>query len=180
MTIPKLKPSLSLGVGKVKVSKTTVPMKVGQSFKKIKATMKKGDKLKSATSGNKKIVTVKLNSAKTKLILKAGKKTGKTKITVKTKAGAKSTFTVKVQKTKVTATKIQGFKKTLTLKKGKTYQMPKAVKPVTVTDKITFKSSKPKIVSVTKGGKLKALKKGKAVITVTIGKKKFKCTVTVK
>ena len=180
VTIPKLKPSLSLGVGKVKVSKTTVPMKVGQSFKKIKATMKKGDKLKSATSGNKKIVTVKLNSAKTKLILKAGKKTGKTKITVKTKAGAKSTFTVKVQKTKVTATKIQGFKKTLTLKKGKTYQMPKAVKPVTVTDKITFKSSKPKIVSVTKGGKLKALKKGKAVITVTIGKKKFKCTVTVK
>ncbi len=176
--IPKLRPALTLAAGNVKVSNTTVPMKKGQTFKKIKATMQAGDSLKSAKSSKKKVVSVKIS--KNKLILKAGKKTGKAKITVTTKAGAKSTFTVKVQKGKVTAKKIQGIKKTVTLKKGLTYQIPKSVIPVTVTDKMTFKSSKPKVAAVSKKGKVTAKKKGKAVITVTVGKKKFKCTIIVK
>jgi uncharacterized protein YjdB len=45
---------------------------------------------------------------------------------------------------------------------------------------VTFKSSKPKIVRVDKAGKLTALKKGKAKITVKIGKLKYVQTITVK
>lgn len=46
--------------------------------------------------------------------------------------------------------------------------------------RIKWKSSKKKVVTVTKTGKLKARKAGKAVITAKIGKKKLKCKVTVK
>lgn len=46
--------------------------------------------------------------------------------------------------------------------------------------RIKWKSSKKKVVTVTKTGKLKARKAGKAVITAKIGKKKLKCKVVVK
>ena len=46
--------------------------------------------------------------------------------------------------------------------------------------RIKWKSSKKKVVTVTKTGKLKARKAGKAVITAKIGKRKLKCKVVVK
>lgn len=46
--------------------------------------------------------------------------------------------------------------------------------------RIKWKSSKKKVVTVTKTGKIKARKAGKAVITAKIGKKKLKCKVVVK
>lgn len=46
--------------------------------------------------------------------------------------------------------------------------------------RIKWKSSKKKIVTVTKTGKLKARKAGKATITAKVGKKKLKCKVVVK
>lgn len=46
--------------------------------------------------------------------------------------------------------------------------------------RIKWKSSKKKVVTVTKTGKLKARKAGKAVIIAKVGKKKLKCKVTVK
>lgn len=46
--------------------------------------------------------------------------------------------------------------------------------------RIKWKSSKKKVVTVTKTGKLKARKAGKATITAKVGKKKLKCKVTVK
>jgi uncharacterized protein YjdB len=45
---------------------------------------------------------------------------------------------------------------------------------------VTFSSSKPSILKVDKAGKLTALKKGKAKITVKIGKLKYVRTITVK
>jgi uncharacterized protein YjdB len=45
---------------------------------------------------------------------------------------------------------------------------------------VKFKSSKKSVVTVDKAGKITALKKGKAKITVTIGKKKYTQTITVK
>jgi len=74
---------------------------------------------------------------------------------------------------KVTA---KGLKKNkVTLKTGKTLKL-KAVsnKPV------IFKTNKKKVVAVSKTGKLKAKKKGKATITVTAGDKTIKIKVTVK
>ncbi|MDK2808919.1 MAG: hypothetical protein PWP24_1656 [Clostridiales bacterium] len=46
--------------------------------------------------------------------------------------------------------------------------------------KATYKSSKSKVASVTKAGKVTGKAKGNAVITVTVDKKKYKCKVTVK
>ncbi len=46
--------------------------------------------------------------------------------------------------------------------------------------RIKWKSSKKKVVTVTKTGKIKARKAGKATITAKVGKKKLKCKVTVK
>ena len=42
-----------------------------------------------------------------------------------------------------------------------------------------WKSSDKKVASVSKKGKVRAIKKGTAVITATVGKKKYKCNVTV-
>ena len=57
------------------------------------------------------------------------------------------------------------LKKKLTLKKGKTYKLKAKKTPAKA--KLTWKSSKPKIVSVNSKGKIKAKKVGKATITVT-------------
>ena len=46
--------------------------------------------------------------------------------------------------------------------------------------RIKWKSSKKKVVTVTKTGKIKARKAGKAVIIAKIGKKKLRCKVAVK
>jgi uncharacterized protein YjdB len=72
---------------------------------------------------------------------------------------------------------------TLTLVKGKTAALPAAVQPAKAANKkVTFKSSNTKVATVNKTtGKIKALKPGKATITVTStdGKKTAKCVVTV-
>ena len=47
-------------------------------------------------------------------------------------------------------------------------------------EKISYKSSNKKIVSVTSRGVIKGSRKGKAKITVKAGKKKYVITVTVK
>lgn len=73
-------------------------------------------------------------------------------------------------------------KKKLTLKKGKTYKLKAKKTPAKA--KLSWKSSKPKTVSVNSKGKIKAKKVGKATITVTAKykgkKKKAICRVTVK
>ena len=177
--VAKLAAKISLAVGKIKVDKTTIPLKKSQKFAKIQAEMTAGDRLKEAKSSKPKLVQASVNASTGKIALRAYKKTGKAKITVTTAAGASTTFTVKVQSKKVTAKKIVGFKKTVKLKKGGKYQISRDVSPVTTPDKMKFKSSDKKIASVSKKGLITAKKKGKATITVTIGKRKFKCKVNV-
>ena len=114
------------------------------------------------TTSNKKIATVNSKGIVT------AKKAGKVVITAKSdKLIVKFTVTVKnptLNKTK------------LTLKKGKSFTL----KVKGGTGKITFKSSNKKIVSVSSKGKLKAVKKGKATITVSVSGIKLKCKITVK
>lgn len=74
----------------------------------------------------------------------------------------------KLSKTKITMTVGQSKKLKV---KGVSKKQAKRIK---------WKSSKKKVVTVTKTGKLKARKAGKATITVKVGKKKLKCKVTVK
>ena len=66
------------------------------------------------------------------------------------------------------------------MKKGKSYTLKAKTVPSKSDEKITYKSSNKKVITVNAKGRLKALKKGTAVITVKSGKKKVTCKVTVK
>jgi alpha-amylase len=106
------------------------------------------------------------------------KKAGTAKITVKTKSGKQTVCKVTVP---ANVKKIKLNKKKLTLKVKKSYRLKATLKPSGIKDTLTWKSSNKKVASVDKNGKIKAKKKGKAVITVTTSNgKKATCKVTVK
>ncbi len=100
------------------------------------------------------------------------KKQGKADITASLPGGAKAICKVTV---KGVPNKISLAKTPKSLKKGKTFQLKVKIPSGTVCSKFTYKSSKPKIASVTKtGGKITAKKKGTTDITVTAGNSKAK------
>ena len=90
-----------------------------------------------------------------------------------------NTNTQTSQKTKTTK-KIKLNRTKLTLKNGKTFRLKVTLTPINSRDKIIYKTSNKKIVTVSKTGKIKAKRKGKVNITVISGKKKIVCKVTVK
>lgn len=116
------------------------------------------DTVKSYKSSNTKIATV---SSKGKI---TARKKGSCTITVIMKSGKKATCKVKV--VPLATSKIKFAKKSVTLKKGKTLTLKYTRTPKKAGDKLTWKSSKPKIVKVTSKGKVKGLKKGTSTITV--------------
>lgn len=167
----------------MKVSANTVPLKVKQSICNFKVTgMAKGDSVKSWKSSNTKIVKVS-GKANGRCKISAQKRTGTAKITITLKSGLKKTIKIKVQKSAVKTTKITGFKggkKSITLKKGKKFTLVPICKPISSREKVTFTSSNKKVAKVDSKGRIKALKPGKATITVKVGNKKAKFKVTVK
>lgn len=169
--IAKLKATMQLPVK----AKSTLPLKVKKSVT-IKVTgLAKGDKVASWTSSNKKIATVSKSGKIT------GKKSGTVKITVKLKSGLTQWFKVKVQKSNVKTKSVKlNVAKKITLKKGKSQKLAPVITPMTSNDKVTYKTSNKKVVTVSSKGVIKAKKKGKATITVKSGKKSAKVTVTVK
>ena len=128
------------------------------------------DKLTYASS-DKKIVTV---SAKGKL---TAKKVGKAKITVQS---GKKKFTITVTVAAPTPTGMKNVPTSKKLAKGKSFVLKPTLLPAGATGKITYKTSDKKIVTVDAKGKVTAKGKGSAVITVTVGKVKKTCKVTVK
>lgn len=167
----KLKPVL-------KVNTPKLQLKRRQKTQKFTLTdIAKGDSVKSWISSNKKIVTVSGKPNGT-CIIKAGKKTGSAKITITMRSNLKKTIGVKVQKKAVACTFIKNVPKKLTLKRKRSYQLKPVINPITCTYKAKYKTSNKKIVKVTSKGKITAVKKGKAKITVMVGKKKFICMVT--
>lgn len=167
----------------MKVSANTVPLKVKQSIRNFKVTgMAKGDSVKSWKSSNTKIVKVS-GKANGTCKISAQKRTGTARITITLKSGLKKTIKIKVQKSAVKTTKITGFKggkKSITLKKGKKFTLVPICKPISSREKVTFTSSNKKVAKVDSKGRIKALKPGKATITVKVGNKKAKFKVTVK
>jgi hypothetical protein len=131
------------------------------------------------TSNNKKVVTVDPKTGKIK-----GIKQGKANITVTTANGKSLIIKVNVGKKSVKLKKftLTGVKKNaLSLKVGKTKDLKIKLAGSKASDlKITFKSSKPSVLKVDKAGRLFAVKKGKATITVKASGKKVKVKVTVK
>ena len=170
--------------GKIKatmsVNATSLKLKRRQSTNRFVVTgLAKGDYISSWTSSNKKIVTVSGRSNGT-CTIKAGNKTGKAKITITLASGLKKVINVTVQKKAVTCTAIKNVSKKLTLNRKKSYQLKPVISPITCTSKAKYKTSNKKVVKMTSKGKITAVKKGKAKITVMVGKKKFVCTVTIK
>ena len=128
------------------------------------------DKL-TYTSSNKKVVTV---SAKGKM---TAKKAGKAKITVKS---GKKKFTITVTVVEPTPTGMKNVPTSKKLTKGKSFVLKPTILPAGAKGKITYKTSNKKVATVDAKGKVTAKKKGSAVITVTVGKIKKTCKVTVK
>ena len=159
---------------------SSLKLKRRQSTKKfVVSGLVAGDSVKSWTSSNQKIVKV-FGSRNGACTIKAGNKTGKAKITITLVSGLKKTINVTVQKNAVACTSIKNVPKKITLNAKKSYQLKPVINPITCTYKAIYKTSNKKIVKVTSRGKITAVKKGKAKITVMVGKKKFVCTVTIK
>ena len=137
-------------------------------------TFGKGDSVKSWKSAKTSVVTVNPRTGKL-----TGKKSGTAKVTVTLKSGKKATVTVTVKKI-ITTTKLKANRTAVTLKKGKRFQLRVTVTPKNSQEKVIYKSSNTKVATVTSKGKITAKKAGKAVITITSGKKKITCKVTVK
>ena len=163
--VPAVIPTITPTVAPTPIS---LPLRRGQSYK-VKG------KIKAVKTSNKNIATVsKKGTIK-------GKKAGTATITITFTNKTQKLFKVKVQKGIVKTTALTLSKKSVVLaKKGKTYKLKAVVAPVTSQQKVTYRSSKPSVVSVNAKGKIKAKKKGTAVITVTSGSKKVTCKVTVK
>lgn len=164
----------------IKTNASSLKLKRKQATKKfVVSGLAAGDSVKSWTSSNQKIVKV-FGSRNGACTIKAGNKTGKAKITITLASGLKKVINVTVQKKAVTCTAIKNVSKKLTLNRKKSYQLKPVISPITCTSKAKYKTSNKKVVKVTSKGKITAVKKGKAKITVMVGKKKFVCTVTIK
>lgn len=164
----------------IKTNASSLKLKRKQATKKfVVSGLATGDSVKSWTSSNQKIVKV-FGSRNGACTIKAGNKTGKAKITITLVSGLKKTINVTVQKNAVACTSIKNVPKKITLNAKKSYQLKPVINPITYTYKAKYKTSNKKIVKVTSRGKITAVKKGKAKITVMVGKKKFVCTVTIK
>ena len=166
IAVPALTPSIKLNVSSLR-------LRVKQRYTVKVTGLAKGDSVVSWSTGNKKIARVSQKGVVT------GKARGNTIITIRLASGYTKKMRVYVQKgiVKTTALKISNAR--LTLKKGRSYTLRTTVAPVTSQEKVTFKSSNSKVVSVNAKGKIYAKKKGKARITVRSGKKRRVCVVTV-
>ena len=167
VAVPALTPSIKLNVSSLR-------LRVKQRYTVKVTGLAKGDSVVSWSTGNKKIARVSQKGVVT------GKARENTIITIRLASGYTKKIRVYVQKglVKTTALKISNTR--LTLKKGRSYTLRTTVAPVTSQEKVTFKSSNSKVVSVNAKGKIYAKKKGKARITVRSGKKRRVCVVTVK
>ncbi|NLW79170.1 MAG: Ig domain-containing protein [Ruminococcaceae bacterium] len=90
-------------------------------------------------------------------------------------------YTFRVDMPTVKAKSVKLNKTAITLKKGRKITLKATISPTNTTDKtLKWTSSNPKVAKVSASGKVTALKKGKAKITVkTSNGKKYTCVVTV-
>ncbi len=162
---------------KASANKKSVEVKEGKSTSSVKIKVNDGDEIKSWKSSNTKVAKVDKNGKIT------GVKKGNATITVTTVKGAKVNVKVVVKEVKIPTKKIKvsNVKKgKLSLKSGKSFGLNVVITPSDSTDAVKYTSSDKKIVTVDKNGKIKAVNKGKAKVTITSGKIKRVITVTVK
>ncbi|MCW5953782.1 MAG: Ig-like domain-containing protein [Propionibacteriaceae bacterium] len=150
-------------------------LQVRKSTKAIKALgLDDGDSIAGWSSSDPGIATVDAEGRIT-----AKKKTGKVTITATTERGATASVVITVTKSKVKTTSIKANVQRLTLEHGDTFQLEITRNPITATEKISYKSSKKTVATVSSKGEISAKKPGTATITVkTSNKKSVKVKVT--
>ena len=156
----------------VTLSKTSLSLK-GVKTGTVTATLSNpADSIASVQSSNSKVASVKFSGNEIRVT--SAKQKGKATVTVTTAKGATAQIAVTVK---------EGWalnEKKVTLKKGKTFKIKVLAIPATVKAK-SYKSDKPGVATVDGSGKVKAVQKGKATITVTLSNlKTLKLKVTVK
>ncbi len=145
-------------VANITVNKKKVQLGVKETFQlKAKTAPEEAPDEVVFSSSKKSVAMV---SSKGKI---TAKKPGKAVITATAANGKKTTCTVTVKK----APKKIGVKtRVKTLKKGKSFKIKVNLPKNTASNKLTYKSGKPKVASVSKNGKVTAKNKGTTMITV--------------
>ena len=156
---------------KVAVNQKKVTLQKGKKHQIVTTVTPLSGEKPTYTTSDKKIAVV----SKTGLV--TAKEAGTAKITVKS-GSKKCTVTIKVPQVKTTKLK-NVPKKTLSLKKGKTKQLNIKTYPANSDQKIYYRSSNEKKVSVSVKGKLTAQNEGTVTITIKSGSviEKFKVKV---
>lgn len=162
------------GVCAVEWNVTSAVLQKGKVTAAVKAYITGDDEIIRYQTSNPSIVAVS-TSGKIK-----GKKVGKARVRVVTKRGNTAIVQIKVQKKAVKTKKITVNKKNVRLKIGKTFKLDSEVTPITSLQKIRYLSSNSKVAAVNKQGRIKAKKKGTAVIFVKSGRKTVKVKVVVR
>jgi len=138
----------------------------------------------NTADGSKAALTWKSNAPKIISVDKNGRvkalKPGKAIITASAENGKSAVFTVIVGGRPPAAVSIKNPPAQKTMKAGDVLKLSIAVKPVNAQGVLIFKSGSPRVLSVDAAGQLRALKKGSALITVSLGSKKTALKITVK
>ncbi|WP_455714887.1 Ig-like domain-containing protein [Anaerosporobacter sp.] len=170
----KVKATATIKVKNVKV--TSVKLSKSSSTLLPKETIQLTATVKPSNATNKNLVW-KSSNTKVATVTKSGKvkakSVGTTKITATTADGSKIVASCKITVSKL---KLNASKTTISV--GKTFTIVPKVYGKNKT--VTYSSSNTKVATVTKNGKIKAKKKGTAVITVKANGVTKKVTVTVK
>ena len=174
---PNHKETRDIEVSSVKLDKTSLTLEAGKT-QKLAATITPSNatnKTLTWTSSKKNVATVSNGTVKA---VKAGTAT----VTVKTANGKTATCKVTVKAANVAVKSVKLNKTSLTLNKGKTSTLKATLNPTNATDKkLTWTTSNKKVATVDSKGKVKAVGKGSAIITVkSANGKKATCKVAVK
>lgn len=160
-------------VSKVSLNKKKLTLGVKETFVlKASVNPEAADKKMKWKSSNKKVVKVGKKGKVT------ARKKGRATITVTAANGKKASCKITVKKAPA---KFTLNAKRKTLKKGKYFQIKAKLPKGTASNKITYKSSRKSVISVSGKGRARAVRKGTAVVTVkTFNGVKRKMTIVVR
>ena len=171
-TQPALVSAISLKVFNKNVKKLTLGRNEKIQLTPVIGPANAGNKTVSYKSSNKRVVSV---TSRGKI---TGRRKGKAKITVYSKNRKKCTITVVVKNSPSTI-KLTAARKTL--RRGGSYRIRTRFPAGTASCSVRYGSSKKRVAVVDTNGKIKALRKGRTVITVkTYNNKRARMTVIVK
>lgn len=147
---------------KIRLNAAVLPLQLKKSTTALQITsFSSGDSLKEWVSSDPGVVKVDKRTGRL-----TARKLGTAEITAVSQKGARASCRVTVQKSQVATKKLSLKKTSVVLKKGKNMTVKVIRTPLTATDKLSLRTSDPKIVAVNAKGKITAKKKGTATVTI--------------